>query len=85
MKRMPTSYGLQRYGAQGQTGSPHGSDTGDEAKSHVPDSLPHQQYLATMGYTVNVSVHLFFLSTYCVPNILLGYIMKHLWSLLSRN
>ena len=38
-----------------------------------------------MGYTVNVLVHLFFLSTYYVPNILLEYIMKHLCPLLSRN
>lgn len=85
MKRTLTSYGQQRYGTQGQTGSPHRSGTGDEARSHIPDSLPHQYYLATMGYTVNVLVHLFFLNTHCVPDILLGYIMRHLWSLLSRN
>lgn len=49
---------------------------------------PHQYYPITIGYTINVLVHSFhkhFLSTYCVPSILLGYIMKHLWSLFSKH
>lgn len=59
MRITPTSCDQQRYGTEVQTGSPHRGGTGDEAKSHVPDNIPHQYNSNNIGYTVNVLIHLF--------------------------